>query len=51
MRGWAILGISVVFALFFTINPIFADSVETSKQITLSKDLENNPVAQDILKK
>ena len=39
------------FTLFYTINPIFADSVDTSEQITLSKDLQNNPVAQDILKK
>jgi hypothetical protein len=51
MVGKVILGISVIFALFFAINPVFADSVDTSKQITISKDLENNPVAQDILKK
>ena len=51
MRGWVIFGISVVFALFFTINPVFADSVDTSDQISISKDLENNSVAQDILKK
>ena len=51
MRGWKILGINVVFALFFAINPVFADSVDTSKQITILKDIENNPVAQDILKK
>jgi len=51
MGGLVILGISVIFALFFAINPVFADSVDTSKQITISKDLENNPVAQDILKK
>ena len=51
MYGLAILGISVVFALFFAINPVFADLVDTSEQITLSKDLENNLVAQDILKK
>jgi len=47
-----ILGISIVFTLFFAINPIFAqESVDTSEQITLSGDLQNNPVAQDILKK
>ncbi len=52
MGGWAILGISVVFVLFFAINPVFAqESVDTSEQITLSKDLQNNPLAQDILKK
>lgn len=47
-----ILGISAVFALFFGINPAFAqESVDVSEQITLSKDLQNNPLAQDILKK
>ena len=47
-----ILGISIVFTLFFAINPIFAqESVDTSEQITLSGALQNNPVAQDILKK
>ena len=52
MRGLVILGISVTFALFFVINPIFAqESVETSEQTTLSGDLQNNPVAQDILRK
>ena len=39
MKRWMILGISVVLALFFAINPVFADSVDTSKQITISKDL------------
>ncbi|QLH06650.1 hypothetical protein [Nitrosopumilus ureiphilus] len=51
MAGMIILGISVVLALFFATNSVFADSVDTSEQITLSKDLENNSVAQDILKK
>jgi len=52
MRGLAILGISVVFAFFFAINPVFAqESVDVSEQATISEDLENNPVAQDILKK
>lgn len=52
MVGLVILGISVVFVLFFAINPVFAqESVDVSDQITISKDLENNPVAQDILKK
>ena len=51
MGGLVILGIGIIFALFFAINPIFADSVDTSKQTTLSKDLQNNPLAQDILKK
>ncbi|AFS82579.1 hypothetical protein [Candidatus Nitrosopumilus sediminis] len=47
-----ILGISVVFALFFATSTAFAqESVETSEQTTLSGDLQNNPVAQDILKK
>lgn len=52
MGGMVILGISVVFALFFAINPAFAEeSVDTSEQTTLSKDLENNPLAQEILQK
>jgi len=51
MGGLMILGIGAVFALFFAITPVFADSVDTSEQITISKDIENNPVAQDILKK
>lgn len=50
MVGMAILGICVVFAFFA--SPIYAqESVETSNQTTLSGDLSNNPVAQDILKK
>ena len=52
MAGLGILGISVIFVLFFAIHPVFAqESVDISDQITSSKDLENNPVAQDILKK
>ena len=52
MGGLTILGISIVFALFFAISPVFAqESVDMSKQITLSGDLKNNPIAQDILKK
>ena len=52
MGGLIILGISIVFALFFAISPVFAqESVDMSKQITLSGDLKNNPIAQDILKK
>jgi len=42
----------LVFASIFTINPIFGESqVESSNQVTLSGDLANNPIAQDILKK
>ena len=52
MGRLTILGISIVFALFFAISPVFAqESVDASEQITLSGDLQNNPVAQDILKK
>ena len=52
MGGLVILGIGIVFALFFTMNPVFAqESVDVSEQITLSGDLQNNPVAQDIVKK
>ncbi|MFB5620825.1 MAG: hypothetical protein ACE5RC_06825 [Nitrosopumilus sp.] len=51
MDGQVILGISVVVALFFALNPAFAQEPVTSEQITISENLENNPVAQDILKK
>ena len=52
MEGWVILGISVVFTLFFAINPAFAQTFDdTNEQITLAKDLQNDPLAQDILKK
>ena len=52
MDGWVILGISAVFTLFFAINPAFAQTFDdTSEQITFSRDLQNNPIAQDILKK
>lgn len=50
MGGWAILGICVAFAFFA--SPAFAqEPVNTSNQTTLSGDLANNPIAQDILKK
>ena len=48
---------SVVFVFFILLvfgvtHPVFAqESVDTSEQITLSKDLENNPLAQEILQK
>ncbi|MGY5148389.1 MAG: hypothetical protein ACW9W4_10365 [Candidatus Nitrosopumilus sp. bin_7KS] len=51
MDGQVILGIGVVFALFFVLNPAFAQEPITSEQITISEDIKNNPVAQDILKK
>ncbi|QLH10847.1 hypothetical protein DSQ20_04695 [Nitrosarchaeum sp. AC2] len=51
MKGIFIFSI-IIFASIFTINPIFGESqVESSNQITLSGDLANNPIAQDILKK
>ena len=46
-----IIGISMILALVMTANPIFAESEETGKQTTISSDIKNNPVAQDILKK
>jgi len=50
--GWVILGISAVFTLFFAINPAFAQTFDdTNEQTSISKDLQNNPLAQDILKK
>lgn len=52
MGGLTILGISIIFTLFFAINPVFAQElIDVSEQMTLSGDLQNNPVAQDILKK
>lgn len=52
MGGQIILGISVVFVLFFAMNSIFAQSdVETSEQTTLSDELLHNPLAQEILQK
>ena len=43
----------VIFGIFVVpINSIYAQStVETSPQTTLSEDLQNNPIAQDILEK
>jgi hypothetical protein len=37
--------------MFISINSAFAQSLESGEQVTLSGDLANNPVAQDILKK
>ncbi len=37
--------------LAISVNQSFAQSSQTSEQVTLSGDLANNPVAQDILKK
>ena len=42
--------VGIFFVLSITGSQVFAQ-VETSEQITLSGDLENDPVAQDILKK
>jgi hypothetical protein len=52
VKGVFIFSITV-FASIFTINPVFGQYSETdsSKQITLSGDLANDPTAQDILKK
>lgn len=55
MRHWEFASLTVFFAfsiLFLSANPIFAQTdVEASEQTTLSEDLANDPVAQDILKK
>ncbi|MFB5622759.1 MAG: hypothetical protein ACE5RH_02075, partial [Nitrosarchaeum sp.] len=37
--------------MFVSTNYSFAQSLDSSEQVTLSGDLANNPVAQDILKK
>ena len=47
-----LLGAITFASLIFVFNPVFAqESVDTSEQTTLSKDLENNPLAQEILQK
>lgn len=55
MKHWEFAILTVFFALsilFFSGNTVFAQTdVNTSEQTTLSKDLENDPIAQDILKK
>lgn len=52
MNSKSLLCVSVFASLIFVFNPVFAqESVDTSEQITLSKDLENNPLAQEILQK
>lgn len=55
MKHWEFASLTVFFTLFimfFSGNSVFAQTdVETSEQTTLSKDLENDPIAQDILKK
>lgn len=56
MKRWEFASFIVFFVsaiLFLSINPVFGQSsdVNTSEQTTLSEDLANNPVAQDILKK
>ncbi|NIP62058.1 MAG: hypothetical protein GWN01_11805, partial [Nitrosopumilaceae archaeon] len=53
MKGMEIFGLLIGMVIIFTFSPAFAQSndVYTSNQTTLSKDLQNNPVAQEILKK
>jgi len=47
-----IVVVYIVFTSFFATSPVFGQTeVETSAQTIISKDLENNPVAHDILKK
>ena len=49
VRGFA--GFAAVFLLFFSVTPVLAQTSDTSEQTTLSGDLQNNPLAQEILKK
>ncbi len=52
MSSLAIPGIGIIFVLFFSINPVFAQiplNLEESNEF--SGDLLNDPIAQDILKK
>jgi len=52
MNSKILLGVSIFASLIFIFNPVFAqESVDTSEQTTLSKDLQNNPLAQEILQK
>ncbi len=51
MATMLILGISMVLVFIMTTSPVFADSADINKQTIISDDLENNPVAQDILEK
>lgn len=53
MRDIGIFGILLGISIIFAFSPAFAQSndVYTGNQTTLSEDLQNNPVAQDILKK
>jgi len=51
VREWAVCS-GLVVILLMAVNPVFGQTdVQTGKQVTLSDDLANNPVAQDILKK
>lgn len=47
-----IAGVFIIITLIFVYNPVFGQSeVVTSLQTTLSEDLDNDPIAQDILDK
>ena len=43
-------GIMSFFILFFSFSPVFGQTMD-GEQITLSEDLQNNPLAQEILQK
>jgi len=55
MKRWEFASFIVFFVsaiLFLSINPVFGQSdVNVSEQTTLSEELANDPVAQDILRK
>lgn len=53
MRGIGLFGLLIGISIAFAFQSVFAQTndVYTSDQTTLSEDLKNNPVAQDILKK
>ncbi len=46
-----IFGMAMTLALITITVPAFGDSASASMQNTISDDIENNPIAQDILKK
>ncbi len=52
MGSRVVIGVAVVLVFFFTLNPAFAQNPSTAgESTTLSGDLENNPLAQEILQK
>ena len=51
MKYVTILGLGIISVLLFTVNPVFAQTLNFEESVELSGDLLNDPIAQDILKK